>query len=362
VKPTNPKISNDKSVKSVTVLITTYKRAHLLPHVFQALEKQTNQNFDILVVVKLSGDGTETVVEKWAKRLRINMVTQTNNHVVNAISLGLKYATGDIIAFLDDDAIPFADWIQNQLENYAKPDIGGVAGEVIPCFLEDGKVVQLNGNSSEIISNVKPFNDRVARKLWFCPLNGLEDYLVYVSKAGMVNYNFDVAAQAYNHKTKSLLGMGANMSVLAKSLEGFNFSDSWVLGLSYEQFLGWHIWKKGYDIVFNPNAKVYHIAHGETLSRNVTNKKSDNLRQVESRLLFYRLYGFEPGLSKMHRLTWLIFDTVTDLKKICTNKEVFRIRSLKSKFRSEIIGAKWLLSKRYGGTYRPLHDLESILS
>jgi len=325
VKPTNRQINSDKNLKSVTVLITTYKRAHLLPRIFQALERQTNKSFNILVVVKPSGDGTETVVEKWAKRLEINMVTQTNSHVVNAINLGLKYVTGDIIAFLDDDALPSADWIENQLENYANPNVGGVGGEVVPCFLEDGKVVKSKGNFSEIISNVKPFNDRVARKLWGCPLNGLEDYLVYVSKAGMVNYNFDVAAQAYNHKTKSLLGMGANMSVLAKSLEGFNFSDSWVLGLSYEQFLGWYIWKKGYDIVFNPNVKVYHIAHGETLSRNVTDKKNDTLRQVESRLLFYRLYGLEPDLSKMHRLTWLIFDIVTDLKKICTNKEVFRI-------------------------------------
>jgi glycosyltransferase involved in cell wall biosynthesis len=330
--------------------------------VFFALENQNYKNFDVLVVVKPSGDGTEGVVEKWAKSLKITLVLQTSGHVVNAVALGLEHATGDIIAFLDDDAIPSPEWIQSQVKNYESPLVGGVAGEVIPSFLKDGKVVQFEGNSSELISNVKPFNDGVARKLWGCPLDGLEDYLVYVSKAGMVNYNFEVANHAYTRKTNSLLGMGANMSVLTKALAGFKFSDSWVLGLSYEQFLGWYIWKKGYTLVFNPEAKVYHLAHGQTLSRNVTDKKKDLLRQVESRLLFYRLYPLEPNLSKMHRLTWLIFDTVTDLKKICTNKELFRITSLKSKFRSEIIGAKWVLSKKYGGKYYPLQDLEKLLT
>ena len=258
-------------------------------------------------MLKPSGDGTEAVVEKWAKSIKINLVTQTSGHVVNAVDLGFKHATGDIIAFLDDDAIPSPEWIQSQVENYESPLVGGVAGEVVTSFLEDGKVVTSNEGSSELISNVKPFNDSVARKLWGCPLEGLENYLVYVSKAGMVNYNFEVANQAYKHKTNSLLGMGANMSVLTKALEGFQFSDSWVLGLSYEQFLGWYIWKKGYALVFNPKAKVYHLAHGQTLSRNVTDKKKDTLRQVESRLLFYRLYGLEPKLSKMHRLTMVNF-------------------------------------------------------
>lgn len=354
--------SNHKKTKSVTIIIATYKRAHLLPYVFSALKSQTYKDFDVVVVVKPSGDGTEGFVKKYENSLKLKLIMQTSGYVVDATNLGLKHATGDIIAFLDDDAIPSPDWVQRHVDNYAMPNVGGVAGDVIPAFLNGKKVVELKERYSEVIPDTKPFIGRIARKLWSCPLDGLEDYLVYVSKAGMVNYNFEVANRAHNQNTKSLLGMGANMSVLAKALEGFKFPDSWILGLSYEQFLGWYIWKKGYTLLFNPKAKVYHLSHGQTLTRNVTDKKKLALRQVESQLLFHRLYGLEPGLSKMHRLTWLIFDAATDLKKICTGKEVFRIAWLKGKFHSEIIGAKWILSKRFGGNYAPLKDLERIIN
>ncbi len=359
---TNPQSSNYESQKSVTVLITTYKRAHLLPYVFSALKSQTYKNFDVLVVVKPSGDGTEDTVKEWEKSLKLNLIIQTSGHLVAAINLGLKHVTGDIIAFLDDDAIPSPDWIQSLVENYAQSNIGGVAGDVIPAFLDRGKVVKFQDKSTEVVPDTKPFIDSIGRKLWSCPLDGLEDYLVYVSKAGLVNYNFEVANLANNQNTKSLLGMGANMSVLAKALKGFEFPDSWVLGLSYEQFLGWHIWKKGYTLLFNPEAKVYHLAHGPTLTRNVADKRKATLRQIESQLLFHRLYDLEYNLSKMRRLTWIVFDTATDLKKICINKEIFRISLLKGKFYSTIIGTKWLLSKSFGGNYSPLQDLERIIA
>lgn len=351
-----------KRGRFVTVLITTFKRAHLLPYLFSALERQSCKSFDILAIVKPSGDGTENVIAQFQRSLNISMFIQTSGHVVDAIKIGLKHATGDIIAFLDDDAIPSSDWVQIQIENYSSPNIGGLAGQVIPAYLNQHNIIEANEKSSEIIPKTKPFQGSLGRELWNCPLKGLDDYLVYVSKAGIVNYNLELADQAQHQKTKTLLGMGANMSVLAKALEGLQFSDSWVLGLSYEQFIGWHIWKKGYTIIFNPKAKVYHLSHGQTLSRNVTDKKKDALRQIEDRLLFYRLYGFEPNLSKMHRLTWLIFDAGTDLKKICINREFLRISSFRSKVHSEIIGIKWLLSRRFGGNYCPLTDLEKVLN
>lgn len=353
---------NPKDGKSVTILITTYKRANLLPFVFSALERQTYKNFNVIVVVKPSGDGTEDTVRTYEKSLKTKLLMQSNGYVVDAINLGLKQATGDIIAFLDDDAIPPPEWVQTHVENYQKSNVGGVAGEVIPAFLSENGLVQLKDKSSEVIPQVKPFINSIGRKLWSCPLDGLEDYLVYVSKAGVVDYNFELADKAYSQNTKSLLGMGANMSVLTEALDGFAFPTSWVLGLSYEQFLGWHIWKRGYSLLFNPKAKVYHVAHGQTLTRNVTDKNKITLRQVESQLLFYRLYGFEPKLSKMSRIIWLIYDTAMDLKKICVNKEVSRIAWLKGKIQSEIIGAKWFLSRSLGGNYAPRRDLERIMS
>ena len=152
------------------------------------------------------------------------------------------------------------------------------------------------------------------------------------------------------------------MSVLSKDVADFKFPNSWVLGLSYEQFLAWHLWRKGRRLLFNPKIKVHHIRHGQTTSRNINEARKDMLRWIEYNLLFYRLYGLEPKLSKMHRLFWLTFDTIMDIKKICINHEYPQsIARLRSKFYSETIGLKWTISRKIGTGYSPRSVLEKLI-
>lgn len=347
--------------KYVSVLVATYKRADLLRYALEGLRNQTYPDFETIIVLKPSGDRTEEVIERYKKILNIKLIVQEKGYYVDAVNLGLKNADGDIIAFLDDDAIPFPDWIQKHVETYEAPNIGGVAGNVIPAILKKNKNVYANNCDSEIIPNYKPFLETIAQRIWRRPLEGMEDHLVYISKAGIVEKNTRIAYYARCQTVKSLLGMGANMSVLAKAIEGFKFpQNSWILGLANEQFLGWHIWKRGYDLLFNPNAKVYHLSHGQTLTRNINDVKKQILRHAEHQLLFYRLYGIELNLSKIHRIMWLVFSTLFDLKKICIDKEIKRIVEIKTTFHSEIIGLKWLISRNLGGHCSLLADLKRL--
>jgi glycosyltransferase involved in cell wall biosynthesis len=342
----------------VSVLIPTYKRADLLDHVFYGLRNQSFENFEVVVILKPSGDGTEKVVDRYKKFLNIKLIIQEKGYFIEALSLGLEKAAGDVIAFLDDDAIPFPNWIQEHVKTYEKPNVGGVAGNVIPAILKKNKPIHTNNYDSEIIPNYKPFLETVAQKIWRRPLKGLEDYLVYISKAGVVEKNTRIAYYARRQTVKSLLGMGANMSVLAKAVKGFKLpQNSWILGLANEQFLGWYIWKQGYHLLFNPNAKVYHLSHGQTLTRNVKDVKKHILRQVESQLLFYRLYDLEPNLSKMHRITWLIFSALLNIKQIPKEQNISGLRSM---FIGNITGLKWLLFKKLGLNYDLLNDLKAI--
>lgn len=344
-----------------SILIPTYKRAHLLDYVLRGLRDQTYNDFEVIVVLKPSGDNTEAIVREYKKWLNIKLIFQNKGYFTDALNLGLLHAQGDIIVFLDDDAIPHPDWLQNHVKSYADPSIGGVAGDVIPAKLEGKESKPIKKKASEIIPNHNPFLETIGSKIWNRPLEGLENYLVYISKAGAVSYNSKMSQDVWHQTTKSLLGMGANMSILSEAVKNFHFANSWVLGLSNEQFLGWHIWKKGYNLIFNPKAKVHHLIHGQTLSRNIINPKKETLRRTEYNLLFYRLYGLEKNLSKMHRITWLIFSNLDNIKKICIDKETHRIFRMKSTFHSELIGLKWLLSRKIGGHYSPLIDLIKIL-
>lgn len=345
----------------VSVLIPTYKRGRLIKFVLEALTCQTFKDFEVLIVLKPSGDETEATIEQYRKHLNIRLILQKHGSLVNGINLGFRHARGRIIAFVDDDAIPFPDWIEKHMENYQNPEIGGVGGDVISVNLRGEFLKPVEGETSQVLPEPKSFKDGFRFEVWNQPIEGLEDHLVYVSKAGIVNYNAAVSSKAKHQPVKSILGMGANMSILAEAVNDFKFSSYWIRSLGCEQYLGMYLWRQGRKLIFDSAAKVRHIIHGATLSRNITNPRADLLRFTENNLLFYRLYGLEPKLSIMHRIAWLIFETVLNIKKVCVNKDFSHFIRLKSKFHSEYIGIKWLLYRRLGLKYSPLVDLKKLV-
>src|SRR4051794_34276113 len=51
-----------------------------------------------------------------------------------ARNAGLAASTGDIVAFLDDDALPAADWLERLVAAYDDPAVIGVGGAAEPLF------------------------------------------------------------------------------------------------------------------------------------------------------------------------------------------------------------------------------------
>ena len=45
--------------------------------------------------------------------------------------LALNYATGEILAFLDDDAYPRSDWLTNAVKNFSNPQVAAVGGPAV---------------------------------------------------------------------------------------------------------------------------------------------------------------------------------------------------------------------------------------
>jgi glycosyltransferase involved in cell wall biosynthesis len=343
-----------------SVIIPTYKRAHLIPHVLGGLAKQTFADFEVIIVLKPSCDGTEKILEDFSRKLKIEVVLQNQGFVTDALNLGLAHVRGEIILFLDDDAIPNKDWIQKHVDTYHDSKVGGVAGDVLPANFKDSTFVPVKG-ASEIIPDSNWFLKSVRKVLWNSPLKGMEHYMVFISRAGRVSYDSDCSNRAKNMITRSLLGMGANMSLKAEAVRDFRFPRTWILGLSWEQYIGWYIWHRGYGVVFNPKAIVSHLIHERSLSRFGKSANREALSTVEGNLLFYRLRCVEPNLSWMHRVVWLLYSYLENIKKICFNRELWRIAWMRGTVHSEMIGLKWTISGKFGGHYTPLADLEKLL-
>jgi glycosyltransferase involved in cell wall biosynthesis len=102
--------------KTVSVVICTYNRRDYLARCLDYLQCQSNSNFEVIVVDGPSNDGTKELLEGWCGRIKIAKNQHRNLSVSR--NLGIELAQGDIIAFIDDDAIPFDNWIDRILNEY----------------------------------------------------------------------------------------------------------------------------------------------------------------------------------------------------------------------------------------------------
>ena len=88
-----------------TVFTPSYNRAHLLPRVYECLEKQTFRDFEWLVVDDGSKDNTKEVVEQLRAKASfpVRYVAKPNGGKPSAVNRGAQEAEGQFLAILDSD-------------------------------------------------------------------------------------------------------------------------------------------------------------------------------------------------------------------------------------------------------------------
>ena len=113
----------------MSVVICTYNRAEGLRQTLECLRRQRHDDFEVVVVNGPSTDHTESVLAEYADQIKLG-----NNPLANlsvSRNIGIRAAAGDIVAFIDDDALPEADWLTQALQPFDDPGVGGVGGIVL---------------------------------------------------------------------------------------------------------------------------------------------------------------------------------------------------------------------------------------
>jgi GT2 family glycosyltransferase len=115
---------------SITVIVPTYQRVKDLARCFAALQQQARQPDEVIVVVRDSDAETWDFLQSFdAASLSLKSVTVTVPGVIAAMNLGVSVASGDLLAFTDDDAAPHPDWLQRLEAHFLANDrVGGVGG------------------------------------------------------------------------------------------------------------------------------------------------------------------------------------------------------------------------------------------
>ncbi|MCG7392444.1 glycosyltransferase [Microvirga sp. ACRRW] len=114
--------------KKVSIAICTDGRVESLRTTLASLRQLDYRNFEVCVVYGPTPDGTREMLESWPDPLKVAACPLRNLSMSRNIAIELS--AGDIVAFLDDDAIPEPEWLGQIVDAYADDKVGGVGGFV----------------------------------------------------------------------------------------------------------------------------------------------------------------------------------------------------------------------------------------
>lgn len=96
-----------------SIIIPSYNRASSIIKSIQAVLKQSNSDWEILLVDDGSDDNTKEIVNDFLTESRIKYLYQNNRGVSSARNLGAKNASGKYLIFFDSDDDVEIDWLSD---------------------------------------------------------------------------------------------------------------------------------------------------------------------------------------------------------------------------------------------------------
>jgi len=125
------------TLSRISVIVSTYSvdRMNYLLDAIDSVQEQSLKPHETILVL----DPCPKLVElcKTQVPANVKIVVNQTYGLSSARNAGVKAATGDIVAFIDDDAIADRNWLANLIQNYEDPKVVGVGGLVKPLW-EDG--------------------------------------------------------------------------------------------------------------------------------------------------------------------------------------------------------------------------------
>ena len=117
-------MKRDRAVE-LSVVVPTFRRPELLRRALEGLATQATPVDEIIVVGRRDDHPTWDVMRDF-EHAKTVLVDEPG--VLNAMTAGARRATGEVIAFLDDDAVPRQGWAADLLPHFRDPEVGGVGG------------------------------------------------------------------------------------------------------------------------------------------------------------------------------------------------------------------------------------------
>src|SRR5260370_10106064 len=114
----------------VSIIIITRNRPVLLSHCLRRVFDQQYPRKEVIVVDSSFDDETERLVAQYPEIISVRLREQFNN-MPQPRNEGFALASGDIIAFIDDDAMVYPHWLEALVAAYQDSTVGAVGGRIV---------------------------------------------------------------------------------------------------------------------------------------------------------------------------------------------------------------------------------------
>ena len=132
-------LEQDASRDRISVCICTFSRTDLLARLLDALARQLVNpafSFEIVVVDNDRARSAENCVERFRSRSEAKLLydCEPERSISLARNRAIRNATGNLLAFIDDDEYPRNDWLVRLYRTLKESQANGVLGPVLPVF------------------------------------------------------------------------------------------------------------------------------------------------------------------------------------------------------------------------------------
>ena len=148
------------SLPRASVVVSTLDRAAHLEKLLGSLRELDYPAFEVVVVNGPSTDGTDELLAAYAGRIKAARCPVAN--LSRSRNIGIAAAAGDLVAFIDDDALPATpQWLRGLAGHLvARPALGGVGG---PSLRGDSDDYEFRGRLASDYAELLPFEDAEPR-------------------------------------------------------------------------------------------------------------------------------------------------------------------------------------------------------
>lgn len=87
----------------ISIVVSCYNSSKTIGNLLDSFVRQTNKDFEIILVNDGSTDSSLSIVKKYMNKLNLTVLNKENGGPCSAVSLGIDYAKGDYILTVDSD-------------------------------------------------------------------------------------------------------------------------------------------------------------------------------------------------------------------------------------------------------------------